>query len=59
LPVNVFFSDEIILAKIYDQIFDQAILSSSNLFDQTIDFYQIMNKESYYKDIAYVVLSSG
>ncbi len=44
--------------KIYNQIFDHAILSSIVLLDQQIDFYKI-NTESYYKDIAYVVASSG
>jgi len=44
--------------KIYNQIFDHAILSSIVLLDQQIDFYK-MNTESCYKDVAYVVASSG
>src|SRR6185503_8788159 len=44
--------------KISDQIYDHAILSSIILLDQKIDFYQ-MNTDCYYKDIAYVVASSG
>jgi len=44
--------------KIYDDIFNHAILSSIILLDQQIDFYKI-NTECYYKDIAYVISSSG
>jgi len=44
--------------NIYDQIFNHAILSSIVLLDQQIDFYKINNK-CQYKDIAYVVCSSG
>lgn len=44
--------------QIYDQIFHHAILSTIILHDQYIDFYKF-NSEYQYKDIAYVVCSSG
>ncbi len=44
--------------EIYDDIFNHSTLSSIILFDQQIDFYKI-NTECYYKNIAYVIASSG
>ncbi|CAF2035826.1 unnamed protein product [Rotaria magnacalcarata] len=45
-------------AKIYDKIIEPITLLSIVLFDEQIDFYKL-NSECYYKDIAYVVTSSG
>ncbi|CAF0744590.1 unnamed protein product [Rotaria sordida] len=45
-------------AKIYDEVINHAIVSSIVLLDQQIDFFKI-NTECCYKDIAYVVASSG
>ncbi|CAF0974343.1 unnamed protein product [Rotaria sp. Silwood1] len=45
-------------AKIYDEVIDCAIVSSIVLLDQQIDFFKI-STECYYKDIVYVVASSG
>ncbi|UJR23756.1 hypothetical protein I4U23_026733 [Adineta vaga] len=44
--------------KIYDHLFHHAILSTSILLDNSIDFYRNSSQISY-KDIAYVVASSG
>ncbi|CAF4747100.1 unnamed protein product [Rotaria socialis] len=45
-------------AKIYDKIIEHVTLLSIVLLDEPIDFYKL-NSERYYKDIAYVVTSSG
>ncbi|CAF0815231.1 unnamed protein product [Adineta steineri] len=46
-------------SKIYDQIFHHAMLSSIVLFNEQIDFYTRINNCNNYKDIAYIVASSG
>ncbi|CAF2444348.1 unnamed protein product [Rotaria sp. Silwood2] len=45
-------------AKIYDEVINHVTVSSIVLFDQQIDFFK-MKTECFYKDIVYVVASSG